>query len=81
MIAPLGERRFILGTFEPHLPLAQDGLIARFQFLQRGQGEFQFGRLQCLQHFLRDGAIQQITTEDSCSPWSPEPSRRNRLHR
>jgi hypothetical protein len=27
VIAPLGERGFILGAFEPHLPLAQHGLI------------------------------------------------------
>jgi hypothetical protein len=24
LVAPLGERHFILGAFEPHLPLAQD---------------------------------------------------------
>ena len=27
-IAPLGERRFVLGAFDPHLPLTQQGLIA-----------------------------------------------------
>ena len=28
LVAPLGERHFILGAFEPHLPLAQDPLIS-----------------------------------------------------
>jgi hypothetical protein len=28
LITSLGECRFILGTFEPHLPLARDGPIA-----------------------------------------------------
>ena len=63
LIAPLGECGFVLGTFEPHLPLAQDRLIACFQLLQSCQCELQFGGLQGLQHFLHDGGIQQITTE------------------
>ena len=28
LIPPLRERHLILGAFEPHLPLAQDGLIS-----------------------------------------------------
>ena len=61
LIAPLGERGFILGTFETHLPLAQDGLIARFQLSQGCQCELELGRLQCLQYFFRDGGIEQVT--------------------
>ena len=33
-IAPLGERRFVLGAFDPHLPLTPEGLIARLQLRQ-----------------------------------------------
>jgi hypothetical protein len=28
LVAPLGERDFILSTLDPHLPLAQDRLIS-----------------------------------------------------
>ena len=63
LIAPLGECGFILGTFEPHLPLAQDGLIARLQLLQGCQSDFHFGRLQCLQYFFHDGGVEQITAK------------------
>ena len=63
LIAPLGERGFILGPFEPHLPLAQEDLIARLQLLQGSQGQLECGWLQGLQYFLDDGGIEQIATE------------------
>jgi hypothetical protein len=63
LIASLGQRSFVLSAFEPHFPLAQDGLIACFQFLQRCQGQFEFGRLQGCEHFPGDSGIEQIATE------------------
>ena len=68
LIASLGERGFILGTFNPHLPLTQNGLIPCLQFLQGGQGELEVGRLQGLQHFFGDGGIEPIATEAHTIP-------------
>ena len=62
MIAPLGERGFVLGTFDPHLPLALQGLIARLQLLESRQRELQFGWLQGLQDFFRDGILRLRAT-------------------
>src|SRR5260364_86813 len=45
LIALLGERGLILSTFNAHLPLTHDGLIALLKFLQRCYGQFEFGRL------------------------------------
>jgi hypothetical protein len=63
VIAPFGQRGFILGAFEPHLPLASEGEIARFQLLEGCESQLDFGRLQSLQNFLGDGGIEQIATE------------------
>lgn len=57
-IASLGEGRFVLGAFDPHLPLTPEGLIAPLQLRQSRQGELEFGGLQGLQHLLRDGGIE-----------------------
>jgi hypothetical protein len=45
LVATFGKRHFIFGASEPHLPLVQDPLISRFQFVESRQGKFQFGRL------------------------------------
>jgi hypothetical protein len=63
LIAPLGECSFVLGTFNPHLPLTQNGLIPRLQLRKSRQSELEFGLLQGFQYFFRDGGIEPITTE------------------
>jgi hypothetical protein len=45
LITPFGKSNFVFSALESHLPLAQNGLIAYFEFLQSGECEFEFGWL------------------------------------
>src|SRR5260364_366257 len=57
LIALLGESGLILSTFNAHLPLTHDGLIALLKFLQRCYGQFEFGRLSPLEHRFADRVV------------------------
>src|SRR5580692_1616980 len=63
LIASLGKRGLILGALEPHLPLASDGMVARFQLLESCQSQFELCRLHSLENFPSDSGIKQVTTE------------------
>src|SRR5438876_4829215 len=63
LITPFRKSSFVFGALESHLPLTQNALIARFEFLQSGECELKFGWSQHFQHFLRNGSIEQTTTK------------------
>ena len=46
-ITSLGQSGFVLSTFKPHLPLASDRTITRFQLFQSCQSQFQLCWFEC----------------------------------
>jgi len=45
LVAAFGECDFILGSFDTHVPLTHDGVIALLEFVQGSERELEFGRL------------------------------------
>ena len=58
LVASLGKGGLVLGTLEAHLPLAQHGLIAHLEFLQRRERKLKFRRLQRLQRLGCDRGVE-----------------------
>jgi hypothetical protein len=60
VIATFGQNAFVFCSFDSHLPLTHDGLVALLQLVECGQSQLQLGGLQGREDLLADGIVEKV---------------------